>query len=81
MREIVLHVVIDRPGHLEARAELLPIAISAPSLEELQHEAREVLIAHSGAAHGAYRVRVQRPLRSSGAVQPSHTPGGRHICC
>jgi hypothetical protein len=81
MREVVFHVVTDRPGHLEALAELLPIAISAPTLEELQHEAREALIAHYGSAHVAFRVRVQRPLSSSGAVQPRHAPGGRHICC
>ena len=44
MREIVFRVQAERPGHLEAQAETLPIQISAPTLEELQHEAREALI-------------------------------------
>lgn len=60
MREVVFRVLAERPGHLEAQAETLPIHISAPTLEELQHEAREALIAHLGRAHGAYRVRVRR---------------------
>ena len=76
MREVVFHVLVDRPGHLEARAPWPPLAIAAPSFEELQHEAREALIEHFGAAHGAYRVRLQRqpsapisPLQS-GSVPP-----------
>jgi hypothetical protein len=60
MREVVFRVLPERPGHLEAQAETLPIQISAPTLEELQHEAREALIAHFGPAHCAYRVRVRR---------------------
>ena len=60
MREIVFHVVGERPGHLEAQAETLPIRITAPTLEELQHEAREALIEHMGPAHGTVRVRVRR---------------------
>jgi hypothetical protein len=62
MREVVFRVLAERPGHLEAQAETLPIQISAPTLEELQHEAREALIAHFGPAHCAYRVRVRRHL-------------------
>lgn len=60
MREVVFHVVAEHSGHLEAQAEFLPIHISAPTLEELQHEAREALIEHFGPAHGAVRVRVRR---------------------
>jgi len=60
MQEIVFRVLAERPGHLEAQAESLPIQISAPTLEELQHEAREALITHFGRAHCAYRVRVRR---------------------
>lgn len=49
MREIVFRVLAERPGHLEAQAVgaafsagvTLPILITAPTLEELQHEARE----------------------------------------
>jgi hypothetical protein len=56
MREVVFRLEAERPGHLEARAVgaafsagvTLPIHISAPTLEELQHEAREALIAHMG---------------------------------
>lgn len=60
MREVVFRVIAERPGHLEARAERLPIHIDAPTLEELQHEAREALINHLGPAHGTYRVRILR---------------------
>jgi hypothetical protein len=60
MREVVFRLEADRPGHLVARAETLPIRISAPTLEELQHEAREALIEHMGPAHGTVRVRVRR---------------------
>lgn len=63
MREIVFHVLAERPGQLEAQADTLPIRIGAASLEELQHEAREVLIAHLGPAHSAVRVRVRRQRR------------------
>ena len=60
MREVVFRVLVERPGHLEAQAVgaafsagvTLPIHVSAPTLEELQHEAREALIAHLGPAHG-----------------------------
>ena len=60
MREVVFRVLAERPGHLEAEAKTLPIRITAPTLEELQHEAREALIEHFGPAHCAYRVRVRR---------------------
>jgi hypothetical protein len=60
MREVVFRVLAERPGHLEAQADTLPIRITAPTLEELQHEAREALIDHLGPAHCAYRVRVRR---------------------
>jgi hypothetical protein len=60
MREVVFRVVAERPGQLEARAEAPALHIAAPTLEELQHEAREALIEHFGPAHGAYRVRILR---------------------
>ena len=62
MREIVFRVQAQRPGHLnlEAQADTLPILITAPTLEELQHEAREALIEHLGPTHCAVRVRVRR---------------------
>ena len=74
MREVVFRVLAERPGHLEAQAETLPIQISAPTLEELQHEAREALIAHFGPAHCAYRVRVRR---RPGAAVSNIRPLGR----
>ena len=78
MREIVFRVLIERPGLLEAQAETLPIRISAPSLEELQHEAREALIEHVGAAHCAYRVRVRRHQRQSlSAIRPGRSAAAR----
>lgn len=61
MREVVFRVLSERPGQLDAQAETLPLRITAPTFEDLQHEARESLIQHLGPAHCAYRVRVRRP--------------------
>ena len=72
MREVVFRLEAERPGHLEAQAESLPIRITAPTLEELQHEAREALIAHLGAAHSTYRVRI---LRHPGPSLSGDGPG------
>jgi hypothetical protein len=74
MREIVFRVLAERPGHLEAQAESLPIRITAPTLEELQHEAREALIEYMGPAHCAFRVRVRR---DPGTAVSSIRPAGR----
>ena len=74
MREVVFRVDAERPGHLEAKAETLPIRITAPTLEELQHEAREALIEHMGPAHCTVRVRVRR---GPGAAVSSIQPVGR----
>jgi hypothetical protein len=75
MREIVFRVFTARPGHLEAQAETLPIHITAPSFEELQHEAREALIDHFGPAHCAYRVRVRRSQgQAISAIRPLRRP-------
>ena len=74
MRQVVFRVLTERPGHLEAQAETLPIRITAPTLEELQHEAREALIEHCGPAHCAYRVRVRR---CPGAAVSNIRPLGR----
>lgn len=54
-------------GGLEAEARLPGgdrVVVAAASLEELHHEARDVLIERFGPAHVAYRVRLQRPLAS-----------------
>ena len=75
MREVVFRVLVERPGHLEAQAETLPIHISAPTLEELQHEAREALIEHLGPAHGTVRVRVRRgPSTAISTIRPVRRP-------
>ena len=74
MREVVFRVLAERPGHLEAQAESLPIRITAPTLEELQHEAREALIEYMGPAHCTVRVRVRR---GSSAAVSSIRPVGR----
>jgi len=63
MREVVFRVLVERPGHLEAQAETLPFHISAPTLEELQHEAREALLKHLGPA-----IRTIRPVRRSAVL-------------
>ena len=67
MREVVFRVLVERDGHLEAQAQTLPIQITAPTHEDLQHEAREALMAHVGAAHGTYRIRILRPRGPLGA--------------
>ena len=61
MREVVFELVSQIPGQLQARAQSPALTITAATLEELQHEAREALIRHYGAAHCAYRVRIRRP--------------------
>lgn len=72
MREVQFLVLSERPGHLEAQANVPAMRrITAPTLEELQHEAREALIDHYGPAHGMYRVRIQRnPRRVASARLP-----------
>jgi hypothetical protein len=75
MQEIVFRLLAERPGHLEALADGHGIRITAPTLEELQHEAREALINHFGPAHCAYRVQIRRqqPPRLS-AIRPLRRP-------
>lgn len=60
MREIVFRLHPAAADRLQATAEHLPLTIAAPSLEELQHEAREALIQHFGSSHVTYRVRIRR---------------------
>ncbi len=82
MREVVLRVLAERPGHLEAQAVgaafsagvTLPIRITARTLEELQQEARQALINHLEPAHCAFRVWVRR---GPGAAVSSIRPAGR----
>ena len=84
MREVVFRVLAERPGHLEARAVgaafsagvTLPILITAPTLEELQHEARDALIEHLWPAHCTVRVRVRRgPSAAVSSIRPVVRPG------
>jgi hypothetical protein len=84
MREIVFRVLSDTPGRLDAEATAptskRSIHITAPSLEELHHEARDALIEHLGPAHGAYRVRIRRgPAEAISAIQPLCRPPA--ACC
>ncbi len=60
MREVVFRILVERTGHLEAQAHNLPIQITAPTHEDLQHEAREALITHVGPAHCGYPIRICR---------------------
>lgn len=69
MREIAFQVLSDQPGRLQARAEREGLSISANSLEDLHHEAREALIAHLGSAHGTVRIRI-RPLGTGRRLLP-----------
>ncbi|MCS5693392.1 hypothetical protein NZK33_15590 [Cyanobium sp. FGCU-6] len=66
--------MFSRPG-LDS-GDTLPIRITAPTLEELPHEAREALIEHPGPAHCTVRVRVRR--EPSAAVSGILTAGLNH---
>ncbi len=70
MKEVVFRVLIEGPGHLEARADAPALRITASSLEELHHEARDALIQRLGPVHCAYRVRIQRPNSAASAIRP-----------
>jgi hypothetical protein len=79
MREVVFRVLAEGPGQLEAQADALPLCITAPTLEELQHEAREALIHHLGPAHCTYRVRLLRPAsQPRSAIRPLRRPPALH---
>ena len=62
MREIVFRVQEHSGERLRASADHPSLTIEADTFEDLQYEAREVLIEHFGASHVAYRVRIRRPL-------------------
>lgn len=79
MREITFRVLSKAPGRLVAQSDTPAIRITAPTLEDLQHEAREALIEHLGPAHGTYRVRVQRRRcqgSTASAIRPLQRPMG-----
>ncbi|MEY3735386.1 MAG: hypothetical protein RLZZ624_444 [Cyanobacteriota bacterium] len=69
MREIAFQVLSDQQGQLRARAEQEDLSISASSLEDLRHEAREALIARFGEAHGTVRLRLL-PLQTPRCWRP-----------
>jgi len=77
MREIVFRVLSDRPGLIEAIAEDRPLFITAASLEELHHEAREALIEHLGAAHSTFRVRIHRLVAPASRPTDHQLQAGR----
>ena len=60
MRIIEFQLIHTGPGDLVAQALNQPLRISAPTLEELHHEARDALIHHLGPAHATYRVKWRR---------------------
>jgi hypothetical protein len=67
MREIVFRLLCEQPGRLEARADDPGLTITAPSREELHHEAREALIQHFGQAHASWRVRIRSEVAAPAA--------------
>lgn len=73
MREVVFHLLSERPGALEAQADVPQLRIAAASLEELHHEARDALIERLGPAHGTYRVRIRRRHHTPSALAPAGT--------
>ncbi|WP_072061538.1 hypothetical protein [Synechococcus sp. GFB01] len=60
MREVIFQVCRDEPGLLEATTANSTVVITAASLEELRHEARDALIKQIGPGHIAFRVVVRR---------------------
>lgn len=82
MREIVFKVTDGRPGRLVATAPEQGLVVEAASLEELHHEARDVLIRQVGSAHATYRIRI-RPAGlalSARNSSPEDQPTPRHPC-
>ena len=72
MREIVFRAQQSREGGFSARSDHPQLSIEAASREELQHEAREALIAHFGPSHVACRVRICWP---NNPAQPGRRRG------
>ena len=60
MREIIFTVAEKSPRHFEAVASKSSWIVSAPSVEELRLEARELLIKQLGGAHITYRIRLKQ---------------------
>jgi hypothetical protein len=56
-------VVEERPGAIRATSSDKTQTLTAPSLEELRHDVRELLMATYGDAHVSVRVRLRRPHR------------------
>jgi len=81
MREIVFLVTAEQPGRIEATAPDRGLAVEAPTLEELHHEARDALIRQVGPSHATYRIRIRRaghpPDSSSGDPHGQRHPLGK----
>ena len=60
MREIIFTVAEKSPHHFEAVASKSAWIVSAPTVEELRLEARELLIKQLGGAHITYRIRLKQ---------------------
>jgi hypothetical protein len=60
MREIIFTVAETSPSHYEAVASQSEWTVSAPTVEELRLEARELLIKQLGGAHITYRIRLKQ---------------------
>mgnify|MGYP006288558639 CR=1 FL=1 len=80
MREIVFSVLEQAPDQLLARSLDGRLEVSATSLEELRHEAREALIAQLGPAHVACRIRLVG-LRVGRRPMPTGWHRPRHPIC
>jgi hypothetical protein len=60
MREILFRILNDTAGCFKASTDDAQLHITAASLEELRHEARQVLIDRLGPTHHTYRLRFLR---------------------
>ena len=77
MREIDFVVGPSREGQWSGLCLEPALRISAPTLEELHHEAREALILSLGPSHVACRIRLRRQLGQIRSRLPCSGPQGR----
>lgn len=61
MREAIFDLVEERPGAVSATTTDHRHILHASTIEELRHEARDLLMRTHGDAHVSYRVRIRRP--------------------
>jgi predicted trehalose synthase len=61
MREAIFDLLEERPGAVIATSTDRCHTLHAATIEELRHEARDLLMRTHGDAHVSFRVRIRRP--------------------